>query len=271
MFEELEDGSGWTPKSAEPQKQEQRPAQNQGYSQNQSQGYGQQNNQGSQQQSGYSQGSNNGGYRQNNQGGSGGYQQRQSYGGGNGGGGGFQRKEDVLQDPYLPVVVYVDKDFSDEAKESLYNIASKLIAKKYTVRVYGTDKDFVDRVKSLSSQFVEVYLPWRNFNEIESKHTFNTITSKEMARQHFSGWDKVPDGVKSILAGQVRLIFGDRNNSISLCVITWSTDGASRAAEVTKDTGRASFLIKLAATYGFPVLNISKQSSGPIIERTFGI
>ena len=261
-FDELNDGSGWTPKSAEPAKQEHRQSQP---SQN---NYSQQGEQSQQRSSGYSnQNNQQNNYRQNNQGG-GGYN-KQSYGGG--GGGNFQRKEDVLQDAYLPVAVYVDKDFTDEAKESLYNIASKLIARKYTVRVYGTDKDFVERVRSLSSQFVEVYLPWRNFNEIDSKHTFNTLTAKDMARQNFSGWDKVPDAVKGILAGQVRMIFGDRNNSISMCLITWSADGASRAPEVTKDTGRASFIIKLAATFGFPVLNISKQSSGPIIERTFGI
>lgn len=262
MFDELDDGSSWTPASAEPAKQEQRPS-NQGYQNNQS-------NQGGQSSQGYnrqSQGGGQGGYNRGNSGG---------YGGGGNGGGyhqkqGFQRKEDVVEDAYIPVAVYVDKDFEDTAKESLYNIASKLIARKYTVRVYGTDKDFAERVRSLSSQFVEIYLPWRNFNEIDSKHTFNTLTAKDLAMKNFSGWEKVPDAVKGILSGQVRMIFGDRNNSICMCLITWSADGASKAIEVTKDTGRASFIIKLASTYGFPVLNISKQSSGPLIERTFGI
>lgn len=200
------------------------------------------------------------------------YQNRQQYNNQNNQGyRGFPKKEDVPQDPYIPVGVYVEKDFPQEVKTSLYNIASKLIQKKYTVRVHGGDKEFIDKVATLSDKFVEVYLPWRGFNESDSKHTFNTATSKEIARTNFLGWEKIPDSVKAILASQVRLVFGDKNNSIILCLITWSKDGASRSAEVTKDTGRSGFIIKVAATYSFPVVNISKESSGSEIERIFGI
>ena len=69
----------------------------------------------------------------------------------------------------------------------------------------------------------------------------------------------------------VRMIFGDKNNSVSLCLITWSGDGASRASEVTKDSGRASFIIKTASHYGFPVVNVGKQNAEAILEKSFGI
>lgn len=184
---------------------------------------------------------------------------------------GFPKKDDTPQDPYIPVGIFVDKEFPQEVKTSLYNIASKLIQKKYTVRVHGADKEFCDKVSGLSDKFVEVYLPWRMFNDNPSKHTFNTATSKEIARVNFLGWEKIPDSVKAILASQVRIIFGDRNNSIVRCLITWSKDGASRTPEITKDTGRSGFIIKVAATHSFPVINISKESSGSDIERSFGI
>lgn len=236
MFEDLNDNSGFTPQSVT-EAQPSKPS----YQGNGQSGGGQQNS----------------------------YSQNRSYGGG--GGGNFQRKEDVVQEPYLPVVVFVDKEFTEEAKTSLYNIASKLIAKGYTVRIFGDDKGFVDRVCAISTKFVEVYLPWRGFNEIDSKHTFNALTCKDIAAKHFSAWEKIPDAVKAILASQVRMVFGDRNNSVAMCVITWTKNGESRGPEVTKETGRIGFLIKMASSYGFPILNISKQSSGPIIERTFGI
>lgn len=183
--------------------------------------------------------------------------------------GGFKKKEEVLEEPYLPVAVYVDRNFPPEVKTSLYNIISKLINKNITVRVNGDDKEFCNKVIELSSKYVEIYIPWKGFNEIDSPHYFNSLTSKEIARQQFSGWEKIPDSVKAMLARNVRMVFGDKNRSICTALITWSQDGASRIAEINKDTGRSSFSIKLAATYGFPVLNIRKEGVGPSIEAKF--
>lgn len=211
---------------------------------------------------------NNGGYQRNNNNGGGGYQRN------NGGGGNrqFQRKEEVLEDAYVPVSIFVDRDFPPEAKTSLYNIASKLINKKITVRVNGDDKDFCDKLSALSSQFVEIYIPWKGFNNTESKHYWNTITAKHIAQQNFgNAWEKIPDSVKALMARNVRMIFGDKNNSIMLCLITWSKDGASKATEVTKDTGRSAFIIKTASSYSFPVVNISKPGAENILEKSFGL
>lgn len=255
--------------------------------------------------SGYSGGSNNNGgnnngYKQNNgyngnNGGNGngnnnGYNNNgnnnrgggNSYGGGNGGGGnrgggggggGFKRKEEVLEDAYIPVSIFVDRDFPPEAKTSLYNIASKLINKKITVRVNGDDVDFCGKLAALSSQFVEVYIPWKGFNNnTESKHYWNTITAKHIAQQNFgAAWEKIPDSVKALMARNVRMIFGDKNNSIMLCLITWSKDGASKATEVTKDTGRSAFIIKTASSHSFPVVNIAKPNAENILEKSFGL
>jgi hypothetical protein len=186
-------------------------------------------------------------------------------------GGGFQRKEDKVDDPYIPVVIFVDREFPPEVKTSLYNIASKLINKKITVRYNGDDKDFHEKLSALSDKFTECYIPWKGFNEIESKHYFNMLTAKDIAQRNFAGWDKLPKGVQSMMARNVRMIFGDKNSSIALCVITWSKDGASRASEVTKDTGRSSFVIKTASTYGWPVVNIAKENAGNLLEKTFGL
>lgn len=256
MFDDLSDETGFSPERIE--RPPQAPQQN--YQQNQQQGS----------------------YRPQGQQESG----NRSYGGGNGGGNGggggwsggggnngqkFQRKEEVLEDPYIPVAIFVDKDFPQEVKDDLYALASKLISKKITVRIAAGDKPFVERVMALSSKFVELYLPWKNFDELNSRHTWNTITSKDIAQKNFLGWDKIPDGVKAILASNVRLLFGDKNNSVCLCLLTWSKDAATRPAEVTKDTGRSGFIIKMAASYGFPVLNVAKGNAQAMLEKAYGI
>ena len=216
-----------------------------------------------------------GGYNGGNQGGGqGGYQQRpQGQGGGfqRQGGGGFQRKEDTVSPPYLPVVFFVEKDTPPEVKQKFYHLASKLIGKGYTIRLNPDDPDFVKQVQALSTKNVELFLPWRGFNQLESKHTFNTLTSKDVAQRHFPAWEKIPDAVKAMLANQVRMIFGDNNNSITLMLITYSPDGASRNAEITKETGRVSFIIKMACSYGFSVVNMGKQSSESAVEKFFDL
>ena len=183
----------------------------------------------------------------------------------------WPKKEDKVEEPYVPVTIYVDREFPPEVKNSLYNISSKLIAKGITVRINGDDKDFLQRVAALSDVHVEAYIPWKNFNNIESRHYFNSATSKHLANKHFQGWEKIPDAVKAMLARNVRMIFGDKNNSITLCLITWSKDGAGRASEITKETGKSSFIIKVASSYGFPVVNIAKQTAENILEKTFGL
>ena len=271
MFEDLDDNSGFNqqaqgssyakPPVPPPQNNYQAPAP-QGYQNTPPPQQAYQNNPAPPQ--GYQSAPQQGGYQQKS------YQSKPqgSYGGG---GGGFARKEEVVEDPYFPIAFYVEKDFPDEVKNQLFALADRMIAKKMTIRINADDKAFIDRLKVLTDKHLEIYLPWRGFNEIDGKRTWNTLTSKHVASQHFLGWEKIPDSVKAMLAAQVRMVFGDKNNSIILCLVTWSRDGASKVLEVTKDTGRGSFIIKMAATYGFPVLNVMKPQSQLIIEKTFNL
>lgn len=197
---------------------------------------------------------------------SGSYNASSSYGGRD-----FTKKEDVLQEPYIPIAIFVAKEDSDELKYKVYELISKFLLKKLTVRLYCEDKAFVQKCRSLTDKNLEVYIAWKNFNEIESKHSWNTLTSKDIAAKNTPGWEKLPDVVKSILAAQVRMLFGDKNNSVALCCVVNTTDGVTKTHEVTKDTGKAAFIIKTANRYGFPVVNLGKANSLAILERSFNI
>lgn len=214
------------------------------------------------------QGQRNNNWQNNNQGGGGG-----GYRGKGGGGGGQwgNKKEDVIEEPYVPVAIYIDRDFPPEIKQKLISIASRLINNKMVVRYNADDLDIHNAISEISSAKTEAYTPWKNFNNIESKHYYNTETAKHVASSNFQGWDKIPDAVKAMLARNVRMIFGDKNRSPAICLITWSPDGASRAPEVTKDTGKSGFLIKLAATYGFSVLNLAKPNAEAMLEKAFNL
>lgn len=199
-----------------------------------------------------------------------GYQNKSNYQNRNNGGG-FQKKEEVIEEPYVPVGIYIDREFPTEVKQNLIRLASRLINKNVVVRYNADDMDVHGPISQLSNKKTEAFTPWKNFNNIESKHYYNTETAKHVASTNFAGWDKVPDAVKAMLARNVRIVFGDKNRSVVLCLITWSPDGASRAAEVTKDTGRSGTIIKLASTYGIPVINLAKPNAEAVLEKTFNL
>lgn len=181
----------------------------------------------------------------------------------------YPKKEEVIKEPYIPVAFFIDREFPQEVKDKFYKLISQFINKKYMVRVNGDDKEFNDRIKTLSDKYIEFHLPWKLFNDIDSKHYFSTLSSQEIAKKHFSGWDKIPNSVRAFLSRNVRLLMGTKLNSPSLCLITWSEDGAHTKAEVTQKTGKASFIIKVASYYGFPVINLARKEAIAILERNF--
>ena len=224
----------------------------------------------------------NGGNWNNNRGGGNGNWNGNRQGGGNsnwnnnrrGGGGNWQggnRQPDEIQKPYLPVAMYFDKEFPEEVTKEMISLATRLIGKGYTVRINGDDRQLVESLTRLSDTNVEVYLPWRNFEEMNSKHYYNTETSKHVASQLFSAWDKVKDAVKAFLARNVRMMFGDKNNSPAMLLITWSKDGAKRLSDISNETGRASFMIKLAGTYTFNIINVQNKQSVNFLESNFDL
>jgi hypothetical protein len=228
------------------------------------------------QQNSYQQGHpQNGGYG-NNQGNSG------SYNGGSGGynrnnrgGSGFKKferpKEIVTDQAYSPVAFFIDRTFSKEVKDKLRELIFKFASKQYVIRVNGDDKEFIESLKGVAEQNIEVYLAWKNFNEIDSKHYWNTETSGLIAAKFFSAWDKVSDQVRAFLQRNIRMLFGDKNNSCAKILVTWSEDGASKTLDVSMATGKASHVIRAAAFYSIPVFNTGKAGSEDAMNKIFNL
>jgi hypothetical protein len=177
-------------------------------------------------------------------------------------------KKEIRQTPYLPVAVYIDKDFPAEIKEKLVKLIHQLLARGYTIRVNADDKNLYEQLKALGPN-IEFYTPWKNFNEIESKHYYSHEIHKKIAQENFPAWDKIPDVVKSMLARNVRMILGDKLDSSMFFLLTWSEDGAVTSSECGPKTGKTSFLIKVASRYKLPVFNIGSERSVKSFERNF--
>jgi len=239
-------------------------------------------------------GSGNGGYQQNRGGGGygggqggGGYQPRQGgYQGGGGGGGqggfqrgnfqkgggggfnkgGFQRKEDPPSDElYMTYVGTGNDNPPPHVIDQINQIAKDLETRGYTLRTGGM-KGCEDVFEKAVAARVEVHLPWRNFDNKDSKFTWTPENAKLIAARFQPGYEGLKPVIQTFLAKNVRMIMGDKLKSPALFMVTWSEDGAETAREKTIKTGNAGHAILVAAELKIPVFNLGKQGA---MERLF--
>ena len=185
-------------------------------------------------------------------------------GGGGGGWGGGNRPppKELRKSPYLPVVIYVEKAAPDSVKDRAVQIAERLLAKGVVVRISGEDQELTNRFTSLSlPENIEVYIPWKGFENIDSKFYWNPDELKQIAKSLFNAWDKVPDAIHAFLTRNVRMVLGDKNNSVVREIIIFTEDGAEELTDITRETGRPDFFIRTGSRFGIKVTNLRNPTS----------
>ena len=180
-------------------------------------------------------------------------------------------KKDLRKEPYLPITIYVEKEYPEPVKSNLIKLIDRLINKGYVIRISGVDLDFYNKVKDMSVENLEVYLPFKNFNEINSKLCWNADEVKNLVKSNFTSYDKVPDVVKAILGCQFRMLLGERNNSCTNLVILYTEDGAEKTLDVTQTTGKLNTIIKAADKYKIPLINIKREGSLANLVKTYNL
>lgn len=165
---------------------------------------------------------------------------------------------------YLPIALYIDKEFPSEVKKELYNISSALLSKGYVIRLPADeDKDIYEKLRSLSNDKVEGYLPWKDFDTIKDgifqQNKFASIIVKNEFKEAYV---KLPNVVKAKLERNVKLLIGTDTyrSGPAIALITWSKDKAKSSTHVTKETGRAGFLISIASKFGIKIYNIEDKN-----------
>ena len=199
-----------------------------------------------------------------------------SYGNNNHGGGqqsgfkkGFNRfKPKEPEGPaelYLPFTVALNPDFPAELRSDLRGILKRFDEQNFTMRTGGNsgeESDIESCVKRL-----EIHLPWRGFNDKESKFTFNSTHAFEIAKMFSPNFDKMKDSVKAMFARNVRMMLGKDLKSPTMALVTWTPDGASSAAERTPKTGFSGQHIAMASAMRVPVFNLAKPNTLDAIQK----
>lgn len=193
---------------------------------------------------------------------------RGSYGS-NGDRGSFKKKNDRPFNPelvklYLPFAATGNRNIPDADMERMLNICKTLISKGYTLRTGGLDGP--DDILFKQIKDLELYLPWRNFSDKDSKLYFNTKECLEIAKRHHPAFDSLKPAIQAFLGMNTRMILGKDLKSPVIFVLGWSEDGAELLREKTSKTGSFGHVIALAHSRKIPVFNIIRSD---VEERLF--
>lgn len=179
--------------------------------------------------------------------------------------GGFQKKQwnkrpdDGDLTLYMPYAVTGNQDCPPEIISKFIEIAKRLETAGYTARCGGMDgiEDAVEK----AVKKVEVHLPWRGFNEKESRFTYNSERALAVAKMFHPTFDTMKKSIQAFLAKNARIIMGDRMNSPALFLLCWSEDGVETFSKKTSRTGYAGHPIAIASALGIPVFNLGNPEA----------
>jgi hypothetical protein len=185
-------------------------------------------------------------------GGGGNWQNRQNNNGGKSGG--FKRKPETDFSLYLPYAVTGNPNPPEQIIARFENVAKRLDQMGFTARTRGFEgiEDAVEKVVKK----VELLLPWRDFNQKESKTTWTKERAYSVAKMFHPGYDALKKSVQTFLAANARILLGDSMAAPALFLLVWSEDGCNDIRRKSQQTSFAAHSIAIASSLGIPIYNL---------------
>lgn len=220
-------------------------------------------------------------------GGGGGYGGGQRSGGGggysgggqrSGGNGGFNRQNQKPAEThnYLPVAVVGNNNAPPQVIDALKQLLDRLNQQGFTIRSRGVTT-FDEVVEDHPLQYREIHLPWREFESKSrqgvkkmSPFTWHHDRIEAIAARIQPDYANLKNGVKKIVAAQLRAVLGKDGASLALALITYSEDGAQHDSEVNgRSTGDSALGILAANRFYIPVFNLARPDTLQRIAEHF--
>lgn len=172
---------------------------------------------------------------------------------------------------YKPYSVVASKDAPKDVLDTLRNLVSMMKNNGFTLRAStSTDMDDV-AITTVQDESTEIYIPWKDFNNVSSKYYFNDKTSLHIAKMFHRSFDTLKPAVQAFLARNVRMIMGKKPSNYSLFIVIWSEDGAEKVSQITPKTGYVSHAISIADALYIPVFNLQNSNAVDRIRNHFNI
>lgn len=141
------------------------------------------------------------------------------------------------------------------------DLGERLARSGWTLRsggARGADAAFEAGHRRFTAERLEIYLPWRNFNQHPSPLCSVSTEALELAARVHPAWASCGEQVRKLHGRAVYQVMGPRLDTPCAFIVCWTQDGARSEKELTRDTGGAASAIALADRLGVPVFNLAR-------------
>lgn len=135
-------------------------------------------------------------------------------------------------------------------RNKIENICQDLISKQYTLRSGGADgaDNFFEEAYRKYNGEMEIYLPWKNFNDNKSPLYNISPEAFEIAKEFHPKWNSLSQGARKLHARNVYQVLGlDLKTPVEF-VLYWTKDGKASGG-----TGQA---MRIAKAYNIDMFNV---------------
>lgn len=146
-----------------------------------------------------------------------------------------------------------------EVLKQIAHIAQSLSVYGFTLRSGGADG--ADKAFELDSIKKEIYLPWPNFNNNNSKLFVISEKARKIASEHHPVWSKLKPPIQNLHARNAYQVLGYDLNKPSDFTVCWTQDGCETRKQRTFKTGGTGTAIAISDTYGVPVFNLKNSDA----------
>lgn len=154
------------------------------------------------------------------------------------------------------------------------NLAFALAQAGFTLRsggADGADSAFEEGAKQYAHAKVEIFLPWKGFNENDSRLYGVENRALEMAASIHPAWHRLADGARKLHSRNCYQVLGRGLDKPSHFLVCWTSDGCESAHSRSSATGGTATAIIVAERHGVPVFNLGRAGRraalGTFLER----
>ncbi len=160
---------------------------------------------------------------------------------------------------YLPYTIHLNPNFPAQKLDELCAIVKRFSEFGYTLRIGGGNE--FEMALEPHAQRLELYLPWKGFNQRESKFSYNSESAKQLAALFHPGFEQLNYPIQAFIARNVRMMVGSNLKSPTLALIVYSEDGATKLQDIGQKTATARTVITLANYLRIPVFNLANENA----------
>lgn len=125
----------------------------------------------------------------------------------------------------------------------------------------GADAAFEAGHRRVTSERLEIYLPWPNFNKNPSTLHGASVEALQLAAKHHPSWGSCDEMARTLHGRNTYQVLGRGLDAPSDVLICWTEDGCTGRQTRTRDTGGTGTAIVLAEAYKVPVFNLANRGA----------